>query len=78
MLNFLKDLIDFIIFKLGEKKYTFCFFTENEYLLKYLAEKIRKKNIKKTVIISFDKISTKSYPQKIFIFKTKFFQELFF
>lgn len=78
MLNFFKDAISFGKFKFCEKKYTFCFFTENEYLLKYLAEKIRKKNKNKTVIISFKKISEKNYPQKIFVIKTKFFQELFF
>ena len=78
MISFFSDLLNFFKFKKNEKKYKFCIFTENDYLLNYLLEVIKKKNKKKTVIVSLNKITEKENLPNLIVFKTNFFRELFF
>jgi hypothetical protein len=75
-----KDIYNFIRLKIYENKFRVGFFSENnfiyEYLEPYLLRKIKKNRI---MILSFESLH-KPYIDKenIFVFKTKFFQELVF
>ena len=80
MTNFLKDIYNFFRLKRNEKNYSIGFFSENNFIYQYLEPYIiKKKNQHKVLIISFENLN-KSYLEKknIFVFKTKFFQELVF
>ena len=76
---FLKDFFFFIIFKLNQKKFKKGFFCENQNVLSYLRPYVIKKaKREKVFIICTQNINLNSNNIFIYIFKTKFFLELFF
>ena len=79
-MSFLLDFVNFIIYKIKEKKFTIGFLCENKKILPYISDFIigKKKNL---VVISFEKlipIHNKKENIYYLVLKTKFFQELFF
>ena len=80
MINFFKDLKYYYLFRKTKKNYTIGFFSENNFIFQYLEPYIKKKVKKnKVLILSFEKIE-KDYlnSEDIFVFKTKFFQQIIF
>ena len=80
MIDFFKDFIKFISFKLRKSKNELCFFCENRFILNYLEPFISKKSKNKPVLIfCFENIDYKEFKNVNFFFlKTNFFRELFF
>ncbi len=80
MINFIKDLLNFLRYKKNETNYSTGFFCENNFIFQYLEPFITKKVIKKEIaIISFEKIDEKILSKKnVFVFKTNFFRQLIF
>ena len=80
MIDFFKDLIKFIGYKIRKSECDLCFFCENKFILNYLKPFIIKKSKKKTVLIfCFEKINHKEFENVEFIFlKSNLFRELFF
>ena len=80
MKNYLKDIYNFFRLKTAKTTYQIGFFCENNYIFQYLEPYILKKLKKnKILIITFENIiSDRIDYSSIFIFKTKFFQELVF
>jgi hypothetical protein len=80
LINFLKDLYNFIKFKRKESDYKIGFFSETNFILQYLKPYIKNKQKKnKIIIISFQDIDEEFIDQKdLFVFKTNFFRELVF
>ncbi len=79
MINFFKDLLNFIRIqkKVNQKK--ICFFNESEFTFQYLQPYIRKKLDRKNILImSFCDIKIENKNLEIIIFKTNFFRELYF
>ena len=79
-MSFLLDFVNFIIYKIKEKKFTIGFLCENKKILPYISDFIigKKKNL---VVISFEKlipIHNKKENIYYLVLKTQFFQELFF
>ena len=76
VINFFKDIKNYISLKLNEKNYSRGFFIENKYLVKYLQPYITSK---KSLIVSFENIDAiKNNDQNVFIFSTNFFRQLVF
>ena len=80
MIKFLKDLYNYYKLKKEESSYKIGFFSENnfifEYLEPYISNKLKKS---KVLILSFENIENALLDKKsIFVFKTKFFQEIVF
>ena len=79
MINFFKDLINYIIFKKKETQYDVGYFCESNFIFQYLRPYIENKlKKKKVLIISFENIDNFLKKEHIFIFKTNFFRELVF
>ena len=79
-MSFLLDFVNFIIYKIKEKKFTIGFLCENKKILPYISDFIigKKKNL---VVISFEKlipIHNKKENIYYLVLKTQFFQEIFF
>lgn len=77
MKNFINDIKNFYKLYKINKKYNYCFFVENNFILDFLKPYIEKKNKKNCLVVSFEEISIELKYQKI-TFKTFFFQSLFF
>ena len=80
LLNFIKDLKNFIFYKKFEKNYTVGFFCENKFIFNYLEPYIQNKvKKKKIVLISFENIDLNNNDNvKLFVFKTNLIRELIF
>ena len=80
LLNFIKDLKNFIFYKKVEKNYTVGFFCENKFIFNYLEPYIQNKvKKKKIVLISFENIDLNNNDNvKLFVFKTNLIRELIF
>lgn len=77
MKNLFNDIINFKELKKIEKNYKYCFFVENRFIYYYLKGCIQKKSVKNPIIISFEKIEVENN-HKVLVFRTIFFQSLFF
>ena len=75
---FLIDLINYVIYKLKQKNFSVGFFCENKNIYPYIESYLINKK-KKILLISFEKLNFVNNKNiYLLIFKTKFFQELFF
>ena len=80
MINFFRDLKYYFLLKKKKNNYKIGFFTENNFIFQYLEPYIKKKVKKnKVLILSFENFE-KDYlnSEDIFVFKTKFFQQIIF
>jgi hypothetical protein len=80
LVNFYKDLINYLRYKKKESEYDICFFCETSFIYQYLEPYIEKKlKKKKVLLILFENIQT-NYLDKdsTFVFKTNFFREVVF
>ena len=77
MINLFKDIANFSKLKNLDKNIKYCFFVENKFIFNYLEPYIKKKNSEKTIIVSFTDLELEN-GYKYLIFKTFFFQSLFF
>tara|TARA_Y100000590_G_scaffold223171_1_gene252484 strand:+ start:1364 stop:2410 length:1047 start_codon:yes stop_codon:yes gene_type:complete len=80
LIKILKDIYFFIKLKFSKSNYRIGFFCENNFIFNYLKPYILKKLKKeKILIISLEKIPKKNIEKaSLFVFQTKFFQELVF
>ena len=80
MINFFRDLKYYFLLKKTKNNYKVGFFIENNFIFQYLEPYIKKKVKKnKVLILSFENFE-KDYlnSEDIFVFKTKFFQQIIF
>ncbi len=80
LFDFIKDLKNFISYKIAEKNFTVGFFCENEFIFNYLEPYIQNKVKKnKIILISFENINLNNNNNiELFVFKTNFIRELIF
>jgi len=80
LIKFLKDVRSYYKLKSKESNYSVGFFCENRFIFEYLEPYILNKLKKgKVLVLSFENIQSDSINKSsIFIFRTKFFQELVF
>ncbi len=77
MINLFKDIANFSRLKKLDTNIKYCFFVENEFIFNYLEPYIKIKGSKKTIIVSFTDLKLEN-DYNLLIFKTFFFQSLFF
>lgn len=80
MIKIFKDIYNFIRFKKNEKIYKIGFFSENNFIYQYLEPYIVRRNKKTNIfVISFEDLNRDYLNERnVYVFKSKFFQELVF
>ena len=74
---FFEDIASFVKLLTLKNKIKYCFFVENKFLYQYLEPFIKKKKKQELIIVSFDDL-TIDKNMNLLVFKTLFFQSLFF